>query len=458
MASKRDLVEAHAFGRRRLVTAFVSGAPGGREIEPARPLRTLAGGAALAMLLVAGAAVAGLLRPAPPVGWREPGVVTVEETGEMYVVTADDQVLHPVVSPASAQVLFGADVRPRRVPLSALQEASVGESVGVVGGPAALPTTERLHLGPWTACTADGVGVRVRLATSGTGSGLAGSVVAVRVGRRLHLVVPMPGAGSDPAALRLAVPTALAQPLLEGLGLGPASSAPEVPPTWLALLPDGGRLRRSDFALPGRGEPLAYADAASGLGGRGLRVGDVVRAGSTSYLLTRDGPAALSRFAGAAYAGWTAARTTTVSRLATAIVDPVWPSWWPTAAVEPSAEPPCLRLLPAAGGAPLVQLAAGVDPSGLAPDVTPGDAAVLVEPGRGAAVLAGGFSDTTDGAPYVVDARGVAYPLSGDAVARLGYPEPAVIPVPWLRLLGCGVELSVEAAGSPPDGTGVRRC
>ena len=36
MAAKRDLVEAHQFSRRRLITAFVSGAPGGREVEPAR--------------------------------------------------------------------------------------------------------------------------------------------------------------------------------------------------------------------------------------------------------------------------------------------------------------------------------------------------------------------------------------------------------------------------------------
>lgn len=61
MASKRDLVEAHAFNRRRLVTALVSGAPGGREVEPVRPGRTIVGGVALGVLLLAGAAVNGVL-------------------------------------------------------------------------------------------------------------------------------------------------------------------------------------------------------------------------------------------------------------------------------------------------------------------------------------------------------------------------------------------------------------
>ena len=61
MSTRRDLVEASDFSRRRLVTAFVSGAPGGREPAPARPARRIVGGLALALLLLAGAAVAGAL-------------------------------------------------------------------------------------------------------------------------------------------------------------------------------------------------------------------------------------------------------------------------------------------------------------------------------------------------------------------------------------------------------------
>ena len=71
MSTKRDLVEAHAFSRRRLVTAFVSGAPGGREVEPNRPGRAIIGGVALAILLVAGAAIAGVFSPRTPANWRD---------------------------------------------------------------------------------------------------------------------------------------------------------------------------------------------------------------------------------------------------------------------------------------------------------------------------------------------------------------------------------------------------
>ena len=63
MTTSRDLVEAYSFSRCRLVTAFISGAPGGREIEPPRAGRTIVAGVAFAVLVVAGAAVTRTLSP-----------------------------------------------------------------------------------------------------------------------------------------------------------------------------------------------------------------------------------------------------------------------------------------------------------------------------------------------------------------------------------------------------------
>lgn len=63
MTTRRDLVEAYSFSRRRLVTAFISGAPGGSETEPPRAGRTIVAGVVLAVLVVAGAAVTRTLSP-----------------------------------------------------------------------------------------------------------------------------------------------------------------------------------------------------------------------------------------------------------------------------------------------------------------------------------------------------------------------------------------------------------
>ena len=82
MSTKKDLVEAYAFSRRRLVTAFLSGAPGGREVEPTKPSRGIVGGIALAVLLCAGAAIAGFLGGRPNSNWLEKGSFVIStDTG-----------------------------------------------------------------------------------------------------------------------------------------------------------------------------------------------------------------------------------------------------------------------------------------------------------------------------------------------------------------------------------------
>lgn len=83
MATTRDLVEAYSFSRRRLVTAFVSGAPRGREVEPARPGRTIVGGIALAVVLLAGAALSGVLAGRTDVDWNNPGPVINNHNGQL---------------------------------------------------------------------------------------------------------------------------------------------------------------------------------------------------------------------------------------------------------------------------------------------------------------------------------------------------------------------------------------
>src|SRR6059036_2592783 len=97
MATKKDLVEAYSFSRRRLVTAFLSGAPGGREVEPARPGRTIVGGLALAVLLIAGAAIASVLAARTDEDWNKQGLVVSKQKAATYVILKDEK--HPTLIP-----------------------------------------------------------------------------------------------------------------------------------------------------------------------------------------------------------------------------------------------------------------------------------------------------------------------------------------------------------------------
>lgn len=61
MTTRRELAEAHAFERRRLVNAFQGSDSGGFQSERTRPGRVVAASIGLGLLLIAGAAVKGVL-------------------------------------------------------------------------------------------------------------------------------------------------------------------------------------------------------------------------------------------------------------------------------------------------------------------------------------------------------------------------------------------------------------
>ena len=62
MTAHKDLLEAQAFQRRRLLAVLVGGAPRGVEPGAARPGRAVLGGSVIAVLVVVGAVVLQLLR------------------------------------------------------------------------------------------------------------------------------------------------------------------------------------------------------------------------------------------------------------------------------------------------------------------------------------------------------------------------------------------------------------
>ena len=82
----------------------------------------------------------------------------------------------------------------------------------------------------------------------------------------------------------------------------------------------------------------------------------------------------------------------------------------------------------------------------------------MVDAGRGAYVLSGGWSDTDQGSPFVIDSKGRANPLVGDDAAELlGYGGYRVAVVPGhlgraLRLRGQPLpRRRAVPAGEPDD-------
>ena len=456
MATKKDLVEAHSFSKRRLITAFVSGAPGGREVEPVRPGRVLIGGIALSVLLLAGAAVAGFLVGRPNSAWLENGSFVIsKETGERYVVLrgGDDPLLQRVPNYLSAQLLLGEpELTANRVSDTYIREVALGSDLGIDGAPT-LPAAADLIDDGWTACTADASGVRLTVSRDPQVDVLADSAFLVRSGGALWLVAPGPGGGHR---LQLPSDPTDAGVLVDRFGFGATTSAAAVPEEWLNLFPMGSPLEAASFGIPADavGTPADYPGAETDLSR--FRVGDLVRTPSRSYLLGTDGPIPLSEFAAVVYDAVGSGAQDLDEDLRVAPADATYPDEWPAATPGADLGPDlCAVLHPGgAGQAPEVELAGTPQEAASATEVGPKSHEVDVAPSGGAYVRSGADDAATDGTPYVVDTKAQKYPLIGPDVALyIGYGDSAapVVPNTWLEFFTEGVPLSVNAARRVPE-------
>lgn len=453
MATKRDLVEAHGFSRRRLITAFVSGAPGGREVEPVKPGRAIIGGIALAVLLIAGAAIAGIFKPPTPADWRKTGLVVSEEYGTQYVILEDDAPPHPVTNNVSIRLLLGQDLTSTKVKQAEIDAEADEQTLGIFGAPQNLPGADQLISTGWSACLSSRNAMSVTVSEDPAVQRVSDGVVAVRMGKRYFLVVSTPK-----GAQRLELPTRPGprNSLLNLVGI----SQPEILRArgheWLNLFPQGDPLVKETF-LPDAGR----IGKSSSL--PGVAIGDVVESGGRSYVMTDDGPVALSPFALEVYQVlWKPGKAKSLSgipQLADQQFE-AWPEQVPSSLpVDDDGDGvlvACALLDAEADRASRTWI--GVNPSG---DAAPGDERnakdAHVASGHAAYVKSGGVGDTSGGQPWVIDAYGTRYPLGGpgDTTAELlGYGDYDVptISGAWMEVFDdCGPELSQAAAAQPPD-------
>ncbi|MBF4163547.1 type VII secretion protein EccB [Nocardioides acrostichi] len=414
MLTRRDLVDAQAYRRARLVEVLVAGGP--RSVAPPRAGRVALVGLLLAGVLAAAGLLLDRLHGAPgEVDLASPGLVVSESSGAAYVVldgSADASPgLHPVLNLTSARLLLGdAAVAPRLVPQSAIDAASPGAPVGLPGAPAALPS-RWVHA--WTACAAPG-GVALSVAEVPGAQPLeVEASVLVRAPSGLWLV----GAPAEESTvLRYAVSADVATRLLGSVTPVPVDDA------WVDLLPRGGDLSASAFGIDRVGSPVAAV--------AGLSVGDWARVRGGGLVVGDDGRAEpLTPFE---LRVWTTLVPTARHQRAAVLAARVDPSGtatvrsarWPRASSGPVAVAPCL-LLDATTGA--IRL-------GTSPDPEPG---VHVQPTAGADARVGRRR-------YVVDDTGTSHRLIGrDTATRLGLAEHPgdTVPEEWWRLLASGVSL-----------------
>ena len=449
MSTKRDLVEAHAFSRRRLVTAFVSGAPGGREVEPNRPGRAIIGGVALAILLVAGAAIAGVFSPRTPANWRDSGIVIAKESGNNYVVIENGDPLRPT-DPVSARLIFGSATEARNVAQDEINKVEIGDDIGIFGAPDSLPSTSLLVDSGWSACLNDQGGAQFRIdSRPATQPAPAAAVTVTGSGGKRYLVA---SSGNGSGAYRLDLGTGrTANGILARLGLASAPSY-AVPDEWLNLFPSGPALSRASFGVSGAGQAAPYADQ---LGDPSLRVGQLVTYVGKTYVLGATVPIEVGPFAAAVYeitSGEAPAEIDAFdarpSRPRTWRCGPPPSRWrWPPSRARCSTPRRGARRAPS--WRPRRPARRARSTSGT-PSATAWPRARAPTSGARATGTsrAASSGSSTPAAPATASAARAWRPPS-----KLGYGgyDVPTIPDAWIEQFGCGPELSTQAAMSEPD-------
>lgn len=441
MASKTDLIEAQNFSRRRLLTAFVSGAPGGKELEPAKPLRAVVIAIVLTAAVLLAGAFYGLIQPGLPQGWQNGRMLIAKDTGARYVSVKG--VLHPVINTASARLLIpSSSFSVVTTDSHALSGIEVGSPVGIVGAPDALPAKDALVNSGWTACVTDDGGTATSISTRPSATATSRAAVVENDGERWVVA----------GGLRYGVDGDNADAVLRAAGID-ALAPVRVSSDWLNLFSPGATL-----------EPLVITDAGTPVAGGALAdgpllVGEVVHtSGSPAdqrFVVLSDGSlATLSPLAWQLYqlgSGRTMSAVREVSAAAVAGLRtakaPAGGADWPGDGFTSitAQDRPC-GLLESDGAGTRTVLAT-------APAAQKAASGTTVQAGHGALVDASGRGNGSAGMLTLVDATGTAFALPGaddETVKRLGYmpEEVGTVEQSWIALLASGPELSTSAAGA----------
>lgn len=439
MATKKDLVDAQSFSKRRLTTAFVSGAPGGREVEPHRPMKAVVGGLALTVVLVIGSMAFGWLRGSLPDNWGDSKLVIAKTSGARYV--SIKKTLHPVLNTTSARLLIPANrFEVITVADDKLATQKRGATIGILGAPDSLTPPDSLTNSGWVSCLGaeNGVSTVVGASARSTPTG-TGALLVTTEGQTFVL---SGGFRYPVAAANLSTVT-----IALGLDGRPPVAAPAVWTNLFALGPEMAPLRIPDLGKPAPNLPpgatvgTVLALANSGQEARRYLVnsaGELEPLPDLAHALYRVGSGSSTPDD----LEVTPAQVTQLTVQRQRIAPLAWPSELPTLVDER----PCATLTAARGTQPAVALSTSttVTPA-------PGVNRATVDLGTGALVRAVGAGSLTAGPLLAIDQTGTAYALDGstpDVLQRLGYQEGDVSPVPqaWAELFRPGPVLSVRAA------------
>lgn len=437
MYDRREQVQAHSFLVGRLDSAVLRADPDAVERPVRRTSTGVLGGIAIAVLVVAGVLIAGLLTGKGGDKWRQPGALVVDEdTGNRYLLVGGT--LRPVLNHASARLVLGKDLEVVKVGSDDLAGTPQGAPVGILGAPDVLPSAGGAP--PWTVCAIAAKGGPGIALTVGQASGVretpADRAVLVRAAGDLHLVW-------RDRRFRVTAPWAP-----RALGFDPAT-APDVDPAWVTAFAAGPDLGAPKVQRGGVGPVV---------GGRPTTAGQLVSVpdavGGTDFVVAPTGLVPVNATVAALIAADPAAERLPVleitpAQLAGQAVLPV-PSWQAELPLEPPSpvvldgDTACARWADDTATLVVAPQPTGparpADQPGVRRDERTADR-VEITPGAGLLARTRAAPGVPGVGVHLITESGAKYPVaSADAAAALGLPidSATAVPADLLALLPTG--------------------
>lgn len=172
MATRKDLLKAQSFTSRRMIAAFVDRDPD----DPTPPLRRVGTATFVSILLgvvlLAGTALFGLIRPGGGSAWKDEGVIVADSgSGVQFIYVKEPQEqLIPMANVASARLMAAGEdpagpPRVVNVNTDTLKGAAQGPMMGIEGAPRQLPAASNMTVYPLQLCSSEPTGLGDRFLT-----------------------------------------------------------------------------------------------------------------------------------------------------------------------------------------------------------------------------------------------------------------------------------------------------
>ena len=151
--SRREQLQAYRFMQRRVRTALLDADPDTNDAPLSRMGAATYAGIMIAILVLAGAGIFGVIDRGGSTAWKKAGTLIIERESDTPYVYLDG-VLYQVQNRTSAQLILGTGLSTLDVSHNSLRGTRHGGIIGIRGAAQSIPAAKQIVGATWSVCSA----------------------------------------------------------------------------------------------------------------------------------------------------------------------------------------------------------------------------------------------------------------------------------------------------------------